>query len=178
MIGIILSEHGKNIVIDKATVAKQFKFIGTQPVIYSSLNGHANFPTPGPNYTEHIRILGIPVGLDFNLLNTTAEGGLSLDCSKKYEVVAADWLKGTSDAYQIPAWVNYKYRWGPEGTVITMDAKTLGEFIKAALGNDAKPAILNSPIVLLASELLHIFVKADINGADAPCIQGPWVGNY
>ncbi|CZS91894.1 uncharacterized protein RAG0_02448 [Rhynchosporium agropyri] len=102
---------------------------------------------------------------------------MRLECSKRYQVVAAKWLDGTSDAYAVPAWVDYPYRWGPEGTAISMDSKTLGEFIKAALGNDAAK-LIDTPIVLLASELLHIFVRADINGAAAPATQGPWSGHY
>jgi len=178
MIGVILSAHGKNTLYDKATVAKDFKmFDGTHPVVYSSLNGHANFPSVGPNFTENRKVLGIPAGLEFNLLNTTADGGKRLECSKKYQVVAAKWLEGTPDAYAVPAWVNYPYRWGPEGTAVKMDSKTLGEFIKAALGKDASK-LLDTPIVLLASELLPIFVKADINGAAAPATQNPWSGRY
>ncbi|KAH6706506.1 vacuolar protein sorting-associated protein 62 [Leptodontidium sp. MPI-SDFR-AT-0119] len=178
MNGVILSAHGKNIFYDKAAVAKQFQMEdGTHPVVYSSLNGHANFPTAGPNFTEHRKVLGIPAGLEFNLLNSTADGGKRLECSKRYQVVAAKWLDGTPDAYSIPAWVAYPYRWGPEGTAIKMDSKTLGDFIKAALGKDAS-TLLDTPIVLLASELLHIFVKADINGAAAPATQNPWSGHY
>ena len=115
--------------------------------------------------------------MEFNLLNTTADGGYQLDCSAKYEVVNAPWLNGTPDAYTMPAWVGYPYRWGPEGTAVTMDSKTLGEFIKAALGHDAAP-IVESCAVLAASELLHIFVKANINGSAAPATQGPWNGGY
>jgi hypothetical protein len=91
MIGIVLSEHGANVLHDKCDIPKLFKFVnGTHPVVYSSLNGHANFPAIGTNFTEHRKVLGIPIGLEFNLLNCTADGGLSLDCSKKYQVVAAD----------------------------------------------------------------------------------------
>ncbi|KAE8443608.1 hypothetical protein EG329_001541 [Mollisiaceae sp. DMI_Dod_QoI] len=181
MIGIMLSEHGKNIFFDKAAVVKQFKMVnGSHPVIYSSLNGHANFPAVGLNFSEHHQVLGEPAGLDFNIVNATADGGLELDCSVKYEVVAADWLNGTSEAYNIPAWVGYPYRWGPEGTTIHMKVKTLSDFIKAALGPKDKFEIivLDDPITLLASELLHMFVKADINGAAAPATQAPWTGRY
>jgi hypothetical protein len=180
MIGIMLSAHGKNILYDKAAVTKQFKMINdTHPVIYASLNGHANFPSTGPNYTENRKILGTPVGLEFNLVNATSDGGKSLDCAKRYEVVAAEWLKGTPDAYPSPPWLGYPYRWGPEGTAIHMEAKTLGDFIIAALGkDDLSMELLHDPIVLLASELLHIFVKADVNGAAAPATQAPWSGNF
>lgn len=181
MIGIMLSEHGKNNFFDKSVISKQFKFVnGSHPVIYSSLNGHANFPSVGRNFSEHRKVLGKPAGLDFDIVNATADGGLQLDCSSKYQVVAADWLKGTPDAYEVPAWVGYLYRWGPEGTTIHMKVSTLSDFIKAALGpKDAfEVLLLDDPITLLASELMHVFVKADINGAAAPTTQGPWTGHY
>ena len=161
MIGIMLSQHGKNILYTKENILQEFKMVnGTHPVVYASKDGHANFPSPGPNFTEHHQVLGIPVGLDFHILNSTADGGKQLDCSVQYEIVSAKWLNETADAYPIPYWLGYPYRWGPEGTAITMDTKTLGAFITAALGNDAKP-ILGTLIVLLASELLHIFVRAE-----------------
>lgn len=177
LIGIILSAHGKNILYENDALRVFRMADGTHPVVYSSLNGHANFPSAGPNFTENRKILGTPVGLEFNLLNSTADGGKSFSCSSSYQVVAAPWLNGTPDAYVIPAWVGYPYRWGPEGTAISMDSKTLGQFIKAALGNDAN-VFLDTPVVLLASELLHIFVTADINGAAAPATQAPWSGHY
>ncbi|KUJ14043.1 uncharacterized protein LY89DRAFT_687318 [Mollisia scopiformis] len=181
MIGIMLSEHGKNIFFDKAAVAKQFKMVnGEHPVVYSSLNGHANFPGVGTNFSEHHQVLGKPAGLDFNIVNATADGGLQFDCSTRYQVVAADWLTGTPGAYDIPAWVGYPYRWGPEGTTIHMKLTTLSEFIKAALRpkDFFEVLVLDDPITLLASELLHVFVKADINGAAAPATQAPWTGHY
>jgi len=180
MIGIMLSAHGKNIFYDAATVTQKFKLVnGSHPVVYASLNGHANFPSTGPNYTENRKILGTPVGLEFNLVNATTDGGKSLDCATRYEVVAADWLNGTPDAYQTPLWVGYPYRWGPEGTAVHMQVNTLGNFIIAALGKDGLTVqLLHDPIVLLASEALHLFVKADINGAAAPATQNSWSGLY
>jgi len=94
----MLFEHGGNF-FDKAAAAKQFKFVnGSHPVIYSSLNGHANFPGVSPNFSQYLKVLGKPAGLDFNIVNATADGGLQIDCSTKYQIVAADWLKGTPDA--------------------------------------------------------------------------------
>jgi hypothetical protein len=174
LLGLMLSAHGKNIFYDAATVKAQFEIRDGHPVVYSSLNGHANFPAPGPNYTEHRRILGTPAGLDFNLLNSTAAGGLSFPCSSNYQLVNAPWLKEVVS----PAWVGYPYRWGPEGTAIHMDAKTLGLFVKAALGEQAKGGVWDTLGLLAAGELLSIFVKADINGAGAPSGQGPWSGHY
>jgi hypothetical protein len=178
MIGIILSEHGKNVLHDQASIKSDFTIVNeTHPVIYSSLNGHANFPAPGPNFTDHRQVLGVPAGIGFDLVNTTADGGLSLDCSTRYEVVAAAWLNGTPNAYVTPPWVGYMYRWGPENTTIHMDTKDLAEILQASLGKDVDP-LLHTPCVLLASWLLHVFVRADINGAGAPAGQAPWIGKY
>jgi len=178
LIGIILSEHGKNILHPKADFAKTFTFEGTHPLIYSSRNGHANFPSPGPNFTEPIKILGSPVGLQFDLLNTTAAGGNRLLAYEKYQVVEADWLKGTPNAYPSPAWLGYPYRWGPEGTSISMDSKTLGQFIVAALGKSEGVEVDELLVVKVASELLHAFVRSDINGSAAPAWDAAWLGNY
>ena len=178
-LGMILSAHGGNFFYPEAEVVKQFKMVnGTNPIVYSSQNGHANFPSTGPNFTHHIKVLGNPVGLEFDLVNATAEGELQLDCSYRYQVVAAKWLEGTPEAFEIPDWVGYPYRWGPEGTVIRMDTKTLGEFLKAGLGGKDASPLLDAPLVEMASKLLHIFVKANMNGVEAPSGQAPWIGNY
>lgn len=58
-----------------------------------------------------------------------------------------------------------------------MDTKTLAAILEASLGDDADP-LLDTPIELLASWLLHIFVRADINGTAAPSGQAPWIGHY
>ncbi|TVY14216.1 hypothetical protein LARI1_G006638 [Lachnellula arida] len=65
-----------------------------------------------------------------------------------------------------------------KGTAIHMDAKTLGNFLVAALGEKKADPLLDTPVVLAASWLLHVFVTADINGAGAPSGQGPWSGHY
>ncbi|TVY40118.1 hypothetical protein LSUB1_G003595 [Lachnellula subtilissima] len=177
MIGIMLSAHGKNIFYNKMSVEKEFKLIhGTQPSKKNDSTSETSVMVAlyRPNYTEHRRILGTPVGLDFNLLNSTADGGKSLNCSQNYQLVNAPWLKEVVS----PAWVGYPYRWGPEGTAIHMDAKTLGNFLIAALGEKQADPLLDTRAVLAASWLLHVFVTADINGAGAPSGQGPWSGHY
>jgi hypothetical protein len=58
-----------------------------------------------------------------------------------------------------------------------MDTNTLAAILKASLGDDVDP-LLDTPIVLLASWLLHVFVRADINGVEAPSGQAPWSGKY
>jgi len=178
MIGIMLSEHGKNILFEGGQL-EEFQMVnGSHPVIYSSLNGHANYPGAGPNFTEHIKVLGVPVGLEFDLVNSTADGGLSLDCSVRHEIVAAEWLKEGPDAVVSPAWVGYLYRWGPEGTTIHMTTKTLSNIIKVSVGHEAAVLLDDNPITLAAAELLHIFVKSNINGTEAPSGQAPWSGHY
>jgi hypothetical protein len=58
-----------------------------------------------------------------------------------------------------------------------MATKDLAEILQASLGNDVDP-LLDTPSVLLASWLLNVFVRADINGAGAPAGQAPWIGKY
>ena len=79
---IILSEHGPGLKFDKDQIAQNFTLLnGTHPVVYASRNGHANFPGVRDNFTES-RKFGPLIGqLTFHLLNTTADGGKSLDCS-------------------------------------------------------------------------------------------------
>ncbi|KAF2184194.1 hypothetical protein K469DRAFT_689519 [Zopfia rhizophila CBS 207.26] len=176
MIGIILSQHGSGIRYDRKGIEK-FKMVnGTHPVVYSSRNGHANFASVDDNFTETRRYGPDFAQLEFDLLNTTADGGDSLDCSQKFEIISAEWITGP-DAYTIPAWVNYPYRWGPEGTSTSMSTTTVANILKAAFGPIIVP-VSDSIVTQLASSIIQVFVKDDINGAGAPCGQGPWTGHY
>src|SRR5439155_20067472 len=113
-------------------------FQDTHPIVYMSLNGHANFPSPGPNYMEYHKFpkpLAIPAGLEFSLHNDTADGGASFDLSKSFQVVSADFLKGTPDEYPDVPWIRYSYRWGPDGTTIRMSPDEVEEILRAAFGD-------------------------------------------
>ncbi|KAH8670113.1 vacuolar protein sorting-associated protein 62 [Tricladium varicosporioides] len=174
---VILSQHGDAVTIEGKDLYKSFEMIdGTHPVIYSSRNGHAIYPSAGPNYTHYEKQPkgGIPAGIEFWLRNDTVKGGKSLESSKKYQVISADWLEG-AEAISQPAWVNYRYRWGPEGTVTHMTSESVKEILSAALG---WLSTLLPFVVTVSAAILPQFKKDDINGPGAPIIQGAWNGNY
>jgi hypothetical protein len=178
MTHIGLSQHGGGHFFN-GTQFNAFQFLGTHPVVYSSLNGHANYPSTGSNSMADYKIppVAIPAGIEFWLGNFTADGGDVLDCSKHYQVVIADWLSA-DEAYPVPAWVNYTSRWGPEGTIIHMSPDTVANIIIAALGEIG--IVIDSTIVqlLVGDIIIPFFVKSDVNGSWAPITQGSWSGNY
>ncbi|KAH0539039.1 hypothetical protein FGG08_004385 [Glutinoglossum americanum] len=175
LVAICLSQHGAGHWTSHSAIPSTYKFDSTHPIVYASLNGHANYPSVGPNYMQHHKFPSIPFGLDFNLRNETADGGATLDCSKNYQVVLADFLK--EDAYPDVPWVRYAYRWGPEGTAINMAPNQVSEIMKAGFG-DFADRIPGDELIQLVGALLPFFVKADINGALAPSQQKTWLGQY
>lgn len=179
LVGIWLSQHSGGQLFTQEQASKSFKWRGKQPYVYSSLNGHANYSQPGPNYTHHIKLGGFPLpfGIDFALLNSCADGGKSLDCSQKYEVISADWLTG-ADAYPAPKWLAYPFRWGPEGTSTKMNANDVSEVLNAAAGPQLGAALSGTLPAILAAEILPHFVKGDINGPTPPNTKTTWQGQY
>ncbi|KAI9861886.1 MAG: hypothetical protein M1813_004954 [Trichoglossum hirsutum] len=180
LVGIGLSQHGTGHWFASADIPKTFKFQSTHALVYSSLNGHANYPSPGPNYMEYHKFpqpLAIPAGLEFSLHNDTADGGATLDCSQNYQVVSANFLKGTPDAYPDVPWVQYSYRWGPDGTVTHMSPDEVGEIVRAGFGDWAS-VVPGDALLRLVGVIVPFFVKSDINGAMAPIVQGTWLGRY
>jgi len=178
MTNIGLSQHGGGHFFNE-TQFSAFQFQGTHPIVYSSLNGHANYASTGPNSMADYKIppVAIPAGIEFWLHNDTADGGLVLDCSQHYQVVMADWLTG-SEAYPVPAWVNYDYRWGPEGTITHMSPDAVGNIIIAALGK-AGVVVDGTVIQLLVGDvILPFLIKSNVNGSAAPLTQASWPGNY
>lgn len=178
MTHIGLSQHGEGHFFNDSQFS-MFVWEGTHPVVYSSLNGHANYASVGTNKMAEYKIppLAIPAGIDFWLYNDTATGGDILDCSNNYQVVMADWLGG-EDGYEVPAWVNYTSRWGPEGTITHMSPDTVGEIIIAVLGKIGI-AVDGTVVQLLVGEIiLPFFIKSDVNGSWAPLTQASWSGNY
>ena len=178
MTHIGLSQHGAGHFFND-TQFSAFQFEGTHPIVYSSLNGHANYASIGNNLMADYKIppVAIPGGIEFWLHNDTATGGPVLDCSKNYQVVMADWLTG-DEAYQVPAWVNYDQRWGPEGTITHMSPDTVGNIIIAALGKAG--VVVDGTIVqlLVGDVILPFFIKSNVNGSAAPLTQSSWSGNY
>ncbi|KFY83123.1 hypothetical protein V498_08288 [Pseudogymnoascus sp. VKM F-4517 (FW-2822)] len=176
---IILSQHGEAVSFSGDKMTKAFQWVnGTQPVVYSSRNGHALYPSADSNLTQYHKFSGMVwlayVGVEASLRNDTSEGGKSLDCSKHYQVVSADFLE-KEEAYDEPGWVNYHYRWGPEGTATKMTAKAVSEVLHAAIGwlADTVPGRL---VELLGAAILPHYVTDDLNGPGAPIGQGIWDG--
>lgn len=177
---IILSQHGDAVSFKGSEIPKSFQLVGgSHPVVYSSRNGHALYPSVSANYTEYHKYEGwVPlltwVGIELSLRNDTSEGGKTLDCSKHYQVISADFLE-KEEEYDEPGWVNYHYRWGPEGTTTKLTAKAVSEALYAALGWLAAttPGFL---VNALASAILPHYVKDDLNGPGAPIGQKMWNG--
>ncbi|MBS7422608.1 MULTISPECIES: Vps62-related protein [Pseudomonas syringae group] len=173
LIGAWLSQHSGGQMFG-LTELNQFQLTNQQINVYSSLNGHAVYAEAGSNYSEHRKYPdpGVPVGVEFFLRNDTQTGGGNLDCSQKYEIVSADWL-GVSE----PQWLNYPYRWGPEGAVTHLSPKAVTNILYAALGW-LSYAVTPRIMAVLAGFILAIFVKDDVNGPEGPKTKSTWTGNY
>ncbi|KAI8819761.1 vacuolar protein sorting-associated protein 62, partial [Fimicolochytrium jonesii] len=179
MSGVWLSQHAKGRFYTRDEIYSNFKLLrATHPIVYSSLNGHANYASPGLNPSEYHKVPpgGIPAGIEFELRNDTAEGGRILDCSQKYELISADFLTG-ADAIREPKWVTYPFRWGPEGTATHMSPHDVGEILRAAFGERVPEGVVKV-VDELAALVLPYFVKDDLNGAEAPQTHDAWRGSY
>jgi hypothetical protein len=170
---IWLSQHAKGQFFTGDLIEHAFAFQGTQPIIFSSRNGHANFSRAGSNPTEFRKIGGIPAGFDFFIRNDTAVSNYKLDCSKKYELVSADFVGVKS-----PSWLTYPFRWGPEGTSTHITPGAVAEIVEAAAGDELTKFLPFAAGVILAGEILPHFVKGDINGPTPPSRHGSWMGIY
>lgn len=173
LIGAWLSQHSSGQMFSFDDL-KQFRRTNDQINVYSSRNGHAVYAQTGVNYTEHRKYpsSGIPAGIEFDLRNDTADGGQALNCSKAYQLISAEWLGVTE-----PHWVDYPYRWGPEGATTHMNPRTVADILYAALGWLGR--VVPSPIVtVLAGYILSIFVRDDVNGPEGPKTKSSWRGQY
>ncbi|KAJ3288226.1 hypothetical protein HK104_008269 [Borealophlyctis nickersoniae] len=178
-IGVWLSQHSGGQMVLEDDISHVFQMDrGTHPIVYSSRNGHANYPVADSNYTEHRKYPNpaILAGIEFFLRNDTKDGGRVLDCSTRYEIISADWLTG-ADAYAVPKWVTYPFRWGPEGTTSHMSPHTVENIIEAAAGPLA-PFLPGYDLRVIAGMILAAFVTDDINGPGAPIKKSTWTGQY
>jgi Vacuolar protein sorting-associated protein 62 len=180
LIAICLSQHGTGHWTPQSDINKTFQMSdGTHPIVYASLNGHANYPSVGPNYMQYHKFpspLAIPAGLEFSLHNDTADGGDTFHTSTNHLVVSASFLTG-ADAYPNVPWVRYSYRWGPEGTVARMRPDEIEQIVKAGFGDFAE-LIPGDALLNLVGAIVPFFIKSDINGALAPIMQATWQGRY
>ncbi|XP_014491492.1 uncharacterized protein LOC106754063 [Vigna radiata var. radiata] len=85
--------------------ALNLEFIeGNKAVVYSSRHGHASFAHPG-SYLQGASKLGI------GARNEAGRSKLTLDSSKRYKVVAAEYLG--EGGIEEPSWLQYMREWGP-----------------------------------------------------------------
>lgn len=157
----------------------ELSLTGTQPNVYSSINGHASYKDCGPNYIHHIKIPNSdwsPQAIEFFLVNETKSGGATLNCAEKHELLNAEYL-GT-DAPEQPSWVNYWGRWGKSS-----DAHfTAWEVEKIILKNAPQILATLGPtataLVATLAPIIVPFIKVDEqNGPAAPIAKKGWNGN-
>ncbi|GJY86656.1 vacuolar protein sorting-associated protein 62 [Tanacetum coccineum] len=77
---------------------------GTNNIVaYSSLHGHATYPSPGV-VLQGTNVVG--------LRNDTAKSDMFLDVGTTYSIMAAEYI----DSVIEPPWLNYARKWGPKIT--------------------------------------------------------------
>lgn len=165
-VGAYVTQHGGGIFYDPWQLNQFTKGPGhlLGPVVYSSKNGHAVWPSTGSNpqkFGKNIDWLTTVGGLN----NWCATGGPLLACSQKYQVVSTSWQQ--SD-FPTPAWVNYTGRWGPaklpfysKGELTSWIAKSVPEQTAEAF-------------VTFLADLLG----DDPNGPEGPAFKDVWKGDY
>lgn len=81
---------------------------GNKAVVYSSKSGHASFPHPG-DFLQGDSKRGV------GIRNDAAQSKYSLDTSKKYQIVAAEYMQSLAshDIPLEPCWLQYMREWGP-----------------------------------------------------------------
>ncbi|KAK9075041.1 hypothetical protein SSX86_003360 [Deinandra increscens subsp. villosa] len=98
---VYFSEHSGGEWVDASNV----EFItGNKPIVYSSKCGHASFPNAG-TYIQGSSKFGIGVK------NDVAKSDRFIDSSKRYRIIAAEYLGGGVVAE--PDWLQYMREWGP-----------------------------------------------------------------
>lgn len=98
---VYMSQHSGGVWVDPTSL----EFIeGNKTIIYASRNGHANYPHPGD-------FLQGSANLRIGIRNTAAPSKYSLDSSKDYEIVAAEYLG--DGVVNEPCWLQYMRKWGP-----------------------------------------------------------------
>lgn len=81
-------------------------------VVYSSKDGHANFPAAGDFLQGNTKV-------EIGIRNDAAKSKYFVDTSRRYEIVSAEYLK-KGESPQEPPWLLYMRKWGPK---IAYDSK-------------------------------------------------------
>lgn len=98
---VYFSQHSGGVWVD----VSDLEFIeGNKTVVYSSRNGHANYPHPG-------EFLQGSANLRIGIRNSAARSNHVLDSSKDYEIVGAQYLG--DGVVEEPCWLQFMRKWGP-----------------------------------------------------------------
>jgi len=165
LLGVWLSQHDSGQWFEGAQLEK-FSRHNEQIIVYSSFNGHANYLSVGQNPT-HEGDYGV---VSWFLRNDTDEGGRSLDCAVRYDLVSA--LSVTE-----PRWLDYPYRWGPEHTHTEITQEQAYQIVRVALGKLSAlvPEDIAGPVV---AQIITSFKTDDLNGPEGPKQKDAWLGKY
>ncbi|XP_024995178.1 uncharacterized protein LOC112528391 [Cynara cardunculus var. scolymus] len=98
---VYFAQHSGGMWVD--TPSLEFQNGTNKLVGYSSLHGHASYPTPGL-VVQGTNVVG--------LRNDTAKSDMFLDVGTKYSIMAADYITSVIE----PPWLNYTRKWGPKIT--------------------------------------------------------------
>lgn len=172
LIGVYLSQHNGGQYFDQKQIAngevERGGSNGTQIVVYSSLNGHALYNAVGDNKSNDYSFgLG-----SFQLQNYCADGGSSLDCAQFHTIVSGP----VPTIMPVPdpnAWVDYPYRWGPEGADTKITPATIQELL-----NGAGLGYLFPLGSIVLQQILSYFINDDLNGPSGPKQKRAWNGDY
>ncbi|CAA0823926.1 Plant protein of unknown function (DUF946 [Striga hermonthica] len=131
---------------------------GNKFAVYSSRNGHASFPHPG-DYIQGSAKLGIGVR------NDVERSGYRVDSSRRYEIVAAEYLgEGVVNG---PGWLDYMRKWGP--TVVYDSRAELDRIIKVF------PTVVRCSLQSILNKLpLELYGE---DGPTGPKEKNNWVGD-
>ncbi|GFP82967.1 hypothetical protein PHJA_000439800 [Phtheirospermum japonicum] len=131
---------------------------GNKAIIYSSRNGHASFAHPG-NHIQGSARLGIGVR------NDTGRSDYCVDSSRKYEIVAAEYLG--DGVVNEPCWLQYMREWGP--TVVYDSRTELDRIIKVL-----PPMVRYSMQNMLDKLPLELYGE---EGPTGPKEKNNWIGD-
>lgn len=154
---VYFSEHSGGVWVN----ASDLEYLeDSKGVIYSAKNGHANYPHPG---------LVLQGDHGVGIRNDTARSNFSLDSSKNYKVISAEYLNmgGHRNAPEEPTWLQYMRKWGPK---VQYDSQAELEKVLQKL-----PAFLRSKLQSLANKFPdELFCE---EGPTGPKEKASWVGD-
>ncbi|XP_071707151.1 hypothetical protein At1g04090-like [Rutidosis leptorrhynchoides] len=130
---------------------------GNKPVVYSSLNGHASYPTSG------LVLIG-PSGANIGLRDDTAKGGKVMDTGVGARLVSAEYL---GSVVVEPPWLNYVRKWGPKIDYnLDQEINKLEKFMIGNLKKSFDKFVKSIPREVLGEE-----------GPTGPKVKNSWNGD-